>query len=225
MMPLALRMYTLLSERVQAAGHHMRMVAARGPFATASWLVGPSDFLAGLLLHPEVSDHLLDVLTETTIRWLQAQLARIDDPQGVLLLDDIVGMLSMPTYERYAHDALTRIWDVFPDLIHVYHNDTPCPHLASGLADTGMDVWNFGANVELNRLRAEVGSEIALMGHVPPLDVLARGTPEMVYDYAGAILQLEGGQGPFILSAGGGVAPDTPDANIDALLQAAQDAG
>lgn len=222
-MPLALRMYELLGEQVRAAGHHIRMVAARGPMATASWLVGPSDLMLGLLLYPEVSEHLLDVVTETTIRWLQAQLALIDDPQGVLLLDDMIGMLSPATYERFGHPYLTRIWEAFPDLLHIYHNDTPCAQLSSRLAESGMDVWNFSHAMPLDETRAQVGPQVTLMGNVPPLDALARGTAEQVYEYALACVQAGAAGGPYILSAGGGVAPGTPDENVDALLQAARD--
>jgi uroporphyrinogen decarboxylase len=57
------------------------------------------------------------------------------------------------------------------------------------------------------------------MGNVPPLEVLAKGNPEEVRSWAKVcITKTKGGQN-LILSAGGGVSPDTPAQNIDALAE------
>jgi uroporphyrinogen decarboxylase len=55
------------------------------------------------------------------------------------------------------------------------------------------------------------------MGNVPPLDVMARGTPEQVQAWARECIRKTGGRG-LILSAGGGVSPGTPPEAIDALV-------
>ena len=46
---------------------------------------------------------------------------------------------------------------------------------------------------------------------------MARGTPEQVEAWARACILKTGGRG-LILSAGGGVSPDTPPETIDALV-------
>ena len=60
---------------------------------------------------------------------------------------------------------------------------------------------------------------IALMGNVPPLDLMVRGTPDQVTAWARSCIEKTAGRG-LILSAGGGVSPDTPPEMIDALVGA-----
>ena len=45
----------------------------------------------------EVS-RFLETLTTTIIRWLHAQLDLLHEPEGIMLLDDIVGMISLKHY-------------------------------------------------------------------------------------------------------------------------------
>jgi uroporphyrinogen decarboxylase len=58
------------------------------------------------------------------------------------------------------------------------------------------------------------------MGNVPPLGVLAKGSPEEVYEAARKCIQAHGMGHGMILSAGGGVSPGTPKENIKALISA-----
>ncbi len=60
---------------------------------------------------------------------------------------------------------------------------------------------------------------IVLMGNVPPLDVMARGTVQEVEQWARECVEKTGGEG-LILSAGGGVSPETPAEALDALVRA-----
>ncbi|MGQ9766670.1 MAG: uroporphyrinogen decarboxylase family protein [Anaerolineae bacterium] len=60
----------------------------------------------------------------------------------------------------------------------------------------------------------------ALLGNVPPLQVLAQGTPAEVRAEAMTCISKTGGRG-LILSAGGGVSNGTPAENIDALVATA----
>jgi len=59
-----------------------------------------------------------------------------------------------------------------------------------------------------------------LLGNVPPLEVLARGTPAQVRRAALACLKAHPGRRGLILSAGGGTSPGTPAVNIRALANA-----
>src|SRR5512137_2339299 len=99
LMPLVLRLYEVMDKRLQADGLGIHTVAARGPLTTASWLVGISTLMEGLLIEPEQATRLLETVTTTLIRWLHAQLDTLRQPEGILLLDDLVGMVSKRHYE------------------------------------------------------------------------------------------------------------------------------
>ena len=221
-MPLALRLYELMEARLHAQGLGIKMVAARGPMVTAGWIMGVSELMLGIINHPAEIHRILDKITTTIIRWLHAQLDTLHEPEGIMLLDDVVGMISVKHYQEFAAPYLRRIFDEFAGLVRIYHNDTPCPHLYSVLAEANFDVFNFSHTADIAETKAKMGHRVALMGNVAPLDLGARGTPEEVEQAAIACLDKAAPGGGMILSFGGGVSPDTPAENIDALLRAAR---
>ena len=223
LMPLVLRLYELMDERLQAEGLGVRMVCARGPMTVASWLVGMTPLMMALVTEPDRTSRLLDTVTTSIIRWLQAQLDAVRQPEGILLLDDLVGMVSDRHYQSMIHPHLRRIFDAFDGLIRIYHNDTPCPHLLGSLAEANFDVFNFSHETDIGEVKAKMGHRVALMGNVPPLGMGVRGTPAEVAQWARDCLDKGAPGGGMILSFGGGVSPGTPAENVDALLQAARD--
>ena len=60
------------------------------------------------------------------------------------------------------------------------------------------------------------------MGNVAPLDVLARGQAQQVFQAAQDCVNKAAPGGGFILSAGGGLSPGTGAEQIDALVRAAR---
>jgi len=223
LMPLVVRQYAVLDERLRAEGLGVRMVCARGPVTVASWLTGIPPLMEGLASDPDAVSRVLDAVTTTIIRWLQAQLDALHAPEGIMLLDDLVGMVSRRTYQASIAPHLRRIFDAFEGLIRVYHNDTPCAHLLAPLAEANFDVFNFSHETDIAVAKAAMGHRVALMGNVPPLDLGVRGTPDEVRQAARRCLEKAAPGGGLILSFGGGVAPGTPPENIDALLQAARE--
>jgi uroporphyrinogen-III decarboxylase len=222
LMPLVLRLYEVMDERLGAEGLGIKMVCARGPMTVASWLVGVTPLMMGLIKEPDEVSRILDTMTTSIIRWLHAQLEALQRPEGIMLLDDIVGMVSKRHYEALIHPHLRRIFDEFDGLLRVYHNDTPCPHLLESLVEANFDVFNFSHEVDIREVKSKMGRRVALMGNVPPLDVGVRGTPADVTRWAMECLDKGAPGGGMILSFGGGVSPGTPPENIDALLEAAR---
>ena len=222
-MPLVLRLYETMDKRLRAEGLGINMVAARGPMAVLSWLTGISPFMMEMAMNPDRVTKMLDVVTTSLISWLQAQLDAIHAPEGILLLDDIVGMVSKNHYEEIIHPHLRRLFNAFDGLIRVYHNDTPCAHLYESLAGANFDVFNFSHKVDIAEAKLKIGHRVALMGNVPPLDVGVRGTPDEVAQWAQDCLDKVADDGGFILSVGGGVSPGMPPENIDALVHVSKE--
>ena len=222
LMPLVLRLYQVVEERLCAEGLGIRMVCARGPMTVASWLMGATPLLMGVAAEPELVARVLESMTTSIIRWLHAQLEVVRAPEGILLLDDIVGMVSRRHYQALIHPCLRRIFDEFQGLVRIYHNDTPCPHLLAGLAEANFDVFNFSHEMDIAEVKSQVGHRLALMGNVAPLDLGVRGTPQEVADKAWECLEKGAPGGGMILSFGGGVSPGTPAENVDALIETAQ---
>lgn len=218
MMPVVLRQYERLMPELRARGLAPRMAAARGPLAVASHLLGITDFLMATQTDREACLALLDRTTDLCIRWLKAQLARMEAPVGVLVLDDLVGMLGPEDVEEIAVPRMRRIFAEFPSLIRVYHNDTPNDRIYGQLRGIGMNVFNFTHQTDIVAARGALGPDIVLMGNLPPLDLLVRGTPVAVRKATEQLLARLDQAGPVLVSPGGGVSPGTPLANLRALL-------
>jgi len=74
-------------------------------------------------------------------------------------------------------------------------------------------------------LSKKIGNRICLMGNIPPVDVLLRGTPLDVEKRC-KIAILEGGPGGgFLLSSAGGLVKETPLRNLDAMIKASEKYG
>jgi uroporphyrinogen decarboxylase len=223
LMPLVLRLYQELDEQLSADGTPIKMVAARGPLAVASWLVGITTLMESLVMTPAIISKLLETVTTSLIFWLQAQLDCLSQPEGILLLDDLVGMVSPRTYKAHVEPHLQRIFNSFSGLIRIYHNDTPCPRLLEPLTEAGFDVFNFSHETDILLVKESMRHRVALMGNVAPLDLGVRGTPEEVYQAAMDCLQMAAPDGGMILSFGGGVSPGTRPENIRAMIHAVRD--
>lgn len=222
LMPLVLRLYQRMDQRLKAEGLAIHMVAARGPLTIASWLTGITPLMEGLASQPEQVSKVLETVTTSLIRWLEAQLSTLRQPEGILLLDDLVGMVSRRTYQALVEPHLKRIFEHFSGMLRIYHNDTPCPHLLESLAQAGFDVFNFSHQTDIGLVKEKMAGRVALMGNIAPLDLGVRGTPEQVFAAAMQCLDKAAPGGGMILSFGGGVSPGTLPENIDVLLEAAR---
>ena len=224
LMPLVLRRLERLEQGGLPEPHRIHFAAARGPLTLATHVLGTTDFLEATAGAPEAAHAALDGFTDLVIAFLRAQVERLREPLGILLLDDVPGMLSPRSFDSMALPYLQRILDSFEGLVRIYHNDTPCPHLLPRIDQLHCEVWNFSHTMDIAAVRETAGPRLALLGNVSPLDTLARGTPEQVLEEARACVEKMAPGGGFILSAGGGASPGTPGENIDALVQAAREA-
>ena len=221
-LPILLNQLRRLRPAIADAGHVLKIVAARGPLTTASHLLGVTPFLLALKLEPAATHRLLALTSDLTRRWLEAQAEAAGEVEGILVLDDLAGMMSARDYLEFAQPYLQRVFDAFPSALKLFHNDTDNPVSYPLLRNLGIHGFNFTHLQPLAKVRAHVGPDLCLIGNVPPLEVLAQGTPEQVRAAALDCLQQHPGRRSLILSAGGGTSPGTPAANIRALCEAAR---
>jgi uroporphyrinogen-III decarboxylase len=224
LMALVVRRYWNLEQKGELPEpYRIHFVAAHGPFTIATHVLGANEFLAALgdPQAENIVDDVLDTFTDTTIRFLQAQLGCLRNPLGVMVIDDTIGMLSPRLYARFAKPALERIFRAFDGLIRIFHNDTPCEHLLPHLPHLNFEVFHFSHLMDIRVVKAALSPRTAVMGNIPPLGTMVHGTPDEVEAEALACITRAAAGGGFILAPGGGTNNGTPAANIDALVRAA----
>jgi uroporphyrinogen decarboxylase len=102
--------------------------------------------------------------------------------------------------------------------VKFFNNDAPCKASAPLLEQTGINLLNFGIQHTLTEMKSWTNNKIALMGNVPPRDVLAEGTPEDVRRVTTEMLNALDDRSRLIVSCGGGMPPNAPTENIRALI-------
>lgn len=205
---------------IEAAGHAIRMAVARGPLNIASYLTGHTEFLMALKLDPNATHQLLKVVTEFLCDWVRYQVKTFDTIDGMLILDDLLGFLSPADFEEFAFPYMKMIYESVDVSVKALHNDAHGLTTADFLPKMGVNLFNFSHNHSYEEIMSRAGEEVALLGNIPPRDVLAAGTPEdveqCVQDAIGSIPQ----GGRVIMSCGGGTPPEVTSENIEALCRA-----
>jgi len=222
LMPVILAQYRNALPMVRAEGMEIKIVAARGPLALASHLMGVTDFLIAMKTEPEKTHRLLKMTTRTVVQWLEAQADVLPDVEGIMVLDDIMGFMGEKDYQEFAHPYLKEALSL-PVTVRLLHNDTPNPICFKYLEDLRVNIFNFSHQVSISEMRKLAGESVSLMGNISPLDVMVNSTPEKNYQEARGILEDNAGHPRFLLSTGGGLSMGTPGANIKAILHAASD--
>lgn len=221
LMPFILNIYRQMEPRINDAGHLIKVVAARGPMATAAHLMGVTNFLIGMKKKPEKTHQLLKITTRLVKDWLDVQADALNDVEGIMVLDDLVGFIGPADYQEFGHPYFSEIFGAYPEMVKFFHNDMDNPTSFKYLREWPIDIFNFSHKIDIAKARDLVGPDICLMGNVPPLEVLLNGSPDDVRDAAKECIQKHP-QAGLLLSAGGGTSPGTPEENIRALGGAAR---
>jgi uroporphyrinogen decarboxylase len=204
---------------IEAAGHRLRFATARGPLNIASFLLGQTEFLMGIKTNPEETHRLLKLISEFLVEWIGYQAETFDSIDGIFLLDDLIGFLNDDDFQQFAVPYLQQIYNSRHVAVRFLHNDAFGLVTARHLATMSVNVFNFSFQHSLEEMRAAAGPSVVLLGNVPPRDVLAQATPDDVRRWKAGLLEATKDRRRLMISCGGGTSPQTPAANIDALLE------
>ncbi len=221
MCPFVIKRLEHTQRGIEEAGHQIRFATSRGPMNIATYLLGHTETLMGVRTHPEEIHQLLRIVTEFIVDWLRHQAATFESIDGMLILDDLIGFLGEDDFQQFALPYFRQIGSSLDVSVKALHNDCHGPITARHLPAMGFNLFNFSFEHGLDEMRQAAGETVTLLGNVPPLHVLARGTPDEVRRSAAEALGSIEDKRRIILSAGGGTPPDVSTANIEALCAAA----
>ena len=200
---------------------HVPLIGFAGaPFTVASYLVegGPSrDYLqTKRLMHeePEAWHRLLEILVETTARYLNGQLAA--GAQAVQIFDSWVGVLAPDDYRAFVLPHSRALIRALTPGAPVIHFGTGTAGLLPLLREAGGDVIGLDWRVDLDAGWRAVGHDVAVQGNLDPVTLLAR--PSIIRDRVKAILDRAAGRSGHIFNLGHGILPQTPVDHAKALV-------
>jgi uroporphyrinogen-III decarboxylase len=217
LLPFVIKRLQHLQPEIEAAGDKIRFAVARGPLNIASFLMGAPEFCEAIKTDPELMHQLLGIITDFLVDWIAYQREVFPTIDGIMMLDDIVGFISRRDFEAFGLPYLKRAFDA-DVTVKFFHNDAPCKASAPLLAQAGINLLNFGIQHTLGDMKGWTNNQIALMGNVPPRDVLAEGTPADVVRATTEMLNALEDKSRLVVSVGGGMPPKAPTENIRALI-------
>jgi uroporphyrinogen decarboxylase len=197
---------------------------AGAPFTVACYMIegqGAKDFSVARTLayrDPALFGRLIELLTETTVAFLSAQIAA--GAEAVMLFDSWAGLLSPALFRAHVIAPTARIVAA----LRTRHPDVPVigfPRYAGlllGAYVAGTGVQGVGLDTVADPAEAArlLRPRVALQGNLDPLALLAGGTAMAVA--AEEILMAMRGR-PFVFNLGHGILPATPPEHVAELVR------
>lgn len=208
----------LLQQALQ--GERALIGFAGAPFTLASYAIeghGSKDYRKTKRLMweaPQAWHQLMEKLSETTLRYLRAQVAA--GAQAVQLFDSWVGTLSPLDYATYVLPYSQTILNGLKESgVPVIHFAVGASGMIDRLAAAGGDVLGLDWRIDIGEARQRLGNERAVQGNLDPLTLFA--PQQIIAQRCKQILQAAGPVG-HVMNLGHGILPDTPVENVAFLV-------
>lgn len=223
LMPLVLAQREAMRRKLAAQGREMeRWAMAMGPAEVAGLLMGYERFYLAMYDDPKRLAALMRLVTDFLIAWLRKQDAVVGGAEAVCVADHVVSQVPPALAAEFVLPYEKAIFAEFPDAVRIYHNEGrhSDEHVAMVL-DFGADVWHFGSDAHpLADLLGKVGDRMVLFGGLDPHGIIRTGRPRDVRAATRAAMAAAAGR-RILLSTGTGTTPDTPLANLRAMVSLA----
>ncbi len=178
---------------------------AGGPFTVATYLANKK-VKEWLFSEPESFHQFLDMLTDSTIEYLQMQIEA--GVNAIQIFESWANLLSRPQFQEFVIPYLKKIQaalpEGFPLMVFCRGSTMFIDHLVA-INPTGISVdWSR----PLWEIRQQVPPSIALQGNLDP--ELLYAPKEVIQRETKKLLRSMQGDPAFIVNLGHGVLPDTP---------------
>ncbi len=220
LLPFTLNRLVNARPEIERAGHKIRFSVSRGPLNVASFLMGTTELMTTMMMEPEAIHGLLRIITDFLKSWHKLQRETIPTIDGVMMLDDIVGFIGEQEFMEFGYPYLKELYDVSVG-VKLFHNDADCTESVKYYPELGINLLNPGTHMTLKELKEVTGNMMAILGNIPPRDVLAAGTPDQIKAAVKKLLAETPDHTRLLLSCGGGMPPAVSTRNIRAFLSAA----
>ena len=221
LLPFMLNRLRSVRPRLEELGHKIRFSVSRGPLNVATFLMGTTEFLMALKTDPDKAHKLLRLITQCLKKWHALQRQTFPSIDGMFLLDDIVGFIGEADFKEFGLPYFKELYaaDV---AVKFFHNDAECAKSIGYYPEIGINLYNPGIFNSLAELRQMSANRLAILGNIPPRDVLAKGSPGDVTAAVKQLLAETPDRSRLILSCAGGVPPGVSTENLKAFIAAAK---
>lgn len=168
--------------------------------------------------HPEAFAKIIDVLVESSIAYLLAQLEA--GANALQIFDTWAGVLPPAEFARWSTEPTRRIVEgvraKVPDAKIIGFPRGAGAQLPGYVEETGVNAVSIDWTAEPAFIRERVQSRVAVQGNLDPLALITGGA---ALDRAVDDVLANFAQGRFIFNLGHGIQPETPIAHVEQMLK------
>jgi uroporphyrinogen-III decarboxylase len=195
-----------------------------GPFGVAGDLMGQTELFIAVKERPDFVRELLRIVTDKLIEFLDFCWAeeKLPVPKDFAWTDDLAVSLSAEDFRGIVLPSERRLRFHFDGRLSL-HMCGRSDHLLEIFRDDLAihELQGFGYEVDLDRVAEVLGGRVVLLGNVDPMLIRA-GTPDGVRAATRRVLDRLAPLGGLIIQDGNNIPPDSPRANINAMMEAAE---
>jgi len=200
------------------------------PWTLATYMVegGPTKefgLVKGLMYDdPASMHHLLNVLADSVILYLNAQIAA--GAQAVMIFDTWGGILTPTSYQQFSLHYMQKI----VSQLDRQHDGQVIPvtlftkgggDWVKDIADTGCNATGVKKKKNIGDVRAQVGDQVALQGNLDPCVLYA--SPEVIRQEVAAVLESYGHGNGHVFNLGHGIHQHIDPENVAVFIDAVHD--
>jgi hypothetical protein len=200
-------------------------VSILGPIDLASQLRGYDRLLADLYRCPSKVHRLFELIARANVEWVNLCCEVLDRVRVLVLADHGLTFLSPKMVETFGLPYWRREYAAAPKgCIKFYHNEGNVTHVLEAVPEMGAQVFHFGW-VGFLEAKRRIGEQVCLCGNLNSTVLLRHGSVGEVKEACRDLIQAAAPGGGLIMSSSGGMAPQTPIENVDAIYETAMKYG
>jgi len=195
-----------------------------GPLSIAAMTVGTENLLIGMIKSPDKVHQLMEIIVENNNRLIK-RLVEMGVSIGFPDPVSSTSLISVEQYRKFSLPYFKKNVDYVKSIgggcgLHICGTSRA---LWEDLRDTGIGAFSLDNVESLEEAKAVLGGKMGIQGNVPPVEVMKLGTPHDVLRSARDCIR-QGWDSPngFTLTSGCQMPPNTPEENMQALMDAAR---
>jgi uroporphyrinogen decarboxylase len=222
LLPFVINRLKNMQPQIQAMGHEIKFAVARGPLNVATFLMGTTELMIAMMDEPEKCNQLIGNISDFLIDWVGVQMEQFPSIEGILLLDDIIGFMGDEQCREFVVPTFKKIYGAFNAKVNFLHNDAAGLVSAPYLPEMGVNLFNYSFEHSIEEMKRLTENKVALLGNIPPRDVLAGGTPDAVREAVRESVSDLEDRTRIIMSCGGGMPQGVNTENLEVFLKEAE---
>jgi uroporphyrinogen-III decarboxylase len=184
----------------------------------AAIAMGYDKFFIWMRLYPDVVHKWLNITTEWYLRYCKAIEDIVGKCKFLIIPDHSPHMVNKEQFNEFVLPYLNKVFGKYKGALRLWHNEGKVGNKLEDIDKIDAEIWHFGPFDDETIVRAK--THFCLMGNIHPPE-FEKCSPKEVDIKCKKLIE-KVGIGKFWLSTGGGLAPNTPFKNIDALIASAK---